>query len=679
MRERIVILAPRGRDAEVIEGVLSRSGTSCAICADLASVGHCLEGEVGAVLVTEEALTGAELDPLLAWCEGQPPWSDLPVIVLATKQAGRRTDRAARVLERLGNVVLLERPINAETLSSAARSAIRARRRQYQTRDLLVQQAATTADLKGLTETLESRVAERTRELESARETLAFALDSAGMGSWDLALVSDTSRRSREHDRIFGYDEGLPTWGREQFMSHVVEEDRPAVATAFERAAATGRLDLDCRIVRDDGALRWIVAKGRVEYGPDGRPMRMAGIVMDTTERRQTEEQLRQAQKMEAIGQLTGGVAHDFNNLLTVIVGGLDMVIRRPEQTERVVRLAQNAMAAARRGEQLTQQLLAFSRRQMLRPQTLNPNRLLIDFETLAQRAAGGAVRLELDLDPAVDPIRIDPAQFEAAVLNLVVNARDAMPDGGVIRIATRNVHRATEEVADSGVAPGPFTVVSVGDTGSGIDEATLARVFEPFFTTKEVGKGSGLGLAQVYGFVRSAGGDVAIDSTVGVGTTVSLYIPRSADAVAQDTSGDPGKVPLRRASLGETVLLVEDDEQVLAMAVESLEELRYRVRVARNAAEALAHLNGPERIDILFSDVMMPGGMNGAQLAVEARRLRPELKVLLTSGYVGEDDAARVVDENLPLLTKPYRRDELARTLRLVLGATPEAKAASA
>ncbi len=672
MQERIVILAPRGRDAEVVEGVLRRADMPSKICPDLADVRECLGSEVGAVLVTEEALVGDDLDSLLAWCEGQPPWSDLPVIVLASKQVIQRSGRAAEILDRLGNVVLLERPINVETLTSAARSALRARRRQYQTRDLLIEQARTTVDLQRLAETLESRVVERTNELESARETLSYALDSAGMGWWDLDIVSDKARRSRRHDRIFGYDERLPAWGREQFIAHVVEEDRPAAAAAFEQAAQDGRLDLECRIARRDGAVRWIVARGRVEYATDGRPVRMAGIVMDATEQRQTEEQLRQAQKMEAIGQLTGGVAHDFNNLLTVIVGGLDMVIRRPEQTERVVRLAQNAMAAARRGEQLTQQLLAFSRRQMLRPQTLNPNRLLLDFAGLAQRAAGEAIRLDLDLDPAVDPIRIDPAQFEAAVLNLVVNARDAMPSGGSIRIASRNVHRGTEEVAEHGLPPGPYVRVSVEDTGSGIDEGTLARVFEPFFTTKEVGKGSGLGLAQVYGFARSAGGDVAIASTPGLGTTVNLDIPRSSDVVTEESAGDAGKGPLRRASHGETVLLVEDDEQVLGMAVESLEELRYRVKVARNAAEALAYLNGPERIDILFSDVVMPGGMNGAQLAVEARRLRPELKVLLTSGYVGELDAARVVDENLPLLTKPYRRDELARTLRLVLGSAP-------
>jgi signal transduction histidine kinase/CheY-like chemotaxis protein len=439
---------------------------------------------------------------------------------------------------------------------------------------------------------------------------------------------------------------------------------------AFKKATESGTLDLDCRIRRSDGAVRWVVVKGRVEYA-EGRPIRMAGIVMDITERRQTEDALRQAQKMEAIGQLTGGIAHDFNNLLTVIVGGLDMMVRRPDQPERVVRLAEAAMTAARRGEQLTQQLLAYSRRQLLHPQTLNPNRILLNFKQLAGRAAGEAIVLEFDLDPAVDPIRIDPAQFESAVLNLIVNARDAMPRGGKIKVATCSMHRGTEAVTGGSLSPGHYVVVSITDEGMGMDSQTLARVFEPFFTTKEVGKGSGLGLAQVYGFARSAGGDVSIDSKVGVGTTVNLYFPRSSDAASEEAQAASSKVPLRRAASGETVLLVEDDEQVLDMAIESLEELHYKVVVAHNAREALDHLKGSERIDILFSDVVMPGGMNGAQLAAEARHLRPGLKVLLTSGYVAEaNDHGLGLD--VPVLNKPYRRDELARTLRVVLGGGP-------
>jgi CheY-like chemotaxis protein len=259
-------------------------------------------------------------------------------------------------------------------------------------------------------------------------------------------------------------------------------------------------------------------------------------------------------------------------------------------------------------------------------------------------------------------------------VLNLVVNARDAMDGddrGSRIAVRSRNVHLDTAAVADRGVPPGAYVEVSVRDLGSGIPPETMARVFEPFFTTKEVGKGTGLGLSQVYGFTRSAGGFVGIETELGVGTTFRLLFPRSADPAGEEIGvAGSSALPLRRAAEGDTVLLVEDDEQVLTMAVESLEELQYKVIVARNAAEALVQLQGVARIDILFSDVVMPGGMNGSQLAVAAQRLRPGLKVLLTSGYVANLDEGQIIGRgDLPVLNKPYRRDELARSLRLVLG----------
>ena len=658
MPERLLILAPHGRDAPVIDQVLRRQGMETQICRDLSILRASLEGDVGGVFVTEEALAGSDLEALLTWCDRQPPWSDLPFVVLATKQAGYRADPASRLLERLGNVVLLERPINAETLVSASRSSIRARRRQYQARKLLEERERAEQELRRLNDILENRVEERARELDKAHEVLEFALDSAGMGSWDLDLVSGLSRRTPQHDHIFGYGEPVQHWGRDTFLAHVLDEDRPLAENALDVAIRTGRFDVECRIRRTDAVTRWIVAKGKVSFSPSGTPVRMTGVVMDTTERRVTEDALHQAQKMEAIGQLTGGVAHDFNNLLTVIVGGLELISQKPEQVGRVLRLSDAALMAAKRGEQLTTQLLAFSRRQTLRPQTVSPNRLLREFETLAHRAVGEACTLRFSLAADVHPIRIDPAQFESAVLNLIVNARDALPDGGDIVVASSNVDE-----------PGGLTqsvAISVSDNGTGIDAHTLERAFEPFFTTKDVGKGSGLGLSQVYGFAREAGGDVKIDTEVGRGTTVTLTLPRSTEMISRDTMLN-ATPPAGAAREGQTVLLVEDDEQVLSMALESLSELDYRVIVARSAKEALAHVGGPERIDVMFSDVVMPGGMNGAQLAVRARQVRPDLKVVLTSGYVGAPSNDTDMDA-FDILNKPYRRHELAEKIRTVL-----------
>ena len=471
---------------------------------------------------------------------------------------------------------------------------------------------------------------------------------------WEIDLQGNTSRRSQRHDAILGHREPVAAWDVETFLGHVVPEDRDAARTTFETAIATGVLDIDCRIVRaDDGATRSVTVRGKVYRDEHGTARSMAGVVMDTTRQREAEERLNQSQKMEAIGQLTGGVAHVFNNLLTIIVGNLDMIVRKPDNPQRVERLASSAMTAARRGAEVTEKLLSFSRRQVVRPETVNPNRLLKDF----------------DLDAVLDPVRLDPGQFESAVLNLAVNARDAMPDGGVLTVKTCNGHLDAAEIPDRpDLRPGAYVLVSVTDTGQGMDAATRTRAFEPFFTTKDVGKGTGLGLSQVYGFVRQAGGHAQIKSEPGGGTSVELYLPRSAEKTTNETRHD-NALPLRRAASGEVVLVVEDEPAVLEMAVESLGELGYRTLTATRASEALERLGGCERVDILFSDVVMPGGMNGVQLSVQARRLRPGLRVLLTSGYTGTALDEHAVPADLPLLSKPYRREELANKLRVVMG----------
>ncbi|HWK48105.1 MAG TPA: MASE4 domain-containing protein [Stellaceae bacterium] len=506
-------------------------------------------------------------------------------------------------------------------------------------------------------------------DLRTARDSLDLALEAAGMGLWDLDLATGAARRSARHDRIFGYTAPCPSWDREALLEHVLPEDRESVEQAFEAAVPSGRLSFERRIRRADGSVRWISMTARVDHDEQGAASRIAGVVMDVTDRRTMEDQLRQSQKMEAVGKLTGGVAHDFNNLLTVITGALELMLRHPEDSQRVARLSDNALKASRRGERLIKQLMAFSRQQVLRPETVNPNKLLLNFDPLVRGAIGEAVKLTLELDPSLDPVQIDPVQFEAVILNLVVNARDAMVGrGGGIVIESRNVLLDEAYTADSPeVVPGPYSLIAVSDTGHGMDTATMARAFDPFFTTKEVGKGSGLGLSQAYGFVKSAGGHIKIYSEVDVGTTVKLYLPKSANSPRIEQTR--AAVPLRRAAYGETVLVVEDDLDVLSIAVLSLNELGYTVISATNARDALEQLGANIRIDILFSDVVMPGGMNGAQLAVEARRVRPDLKVLLTSGYT----AAALANhhgllDDVAVLGKPYGRDDLETKLRLVL-----------
>jgi signal transduction histidine kinase len=376
--------------------------------------------------------------------------------------------------------------------------------------------------------------------------------------------------------------------------------------------------------------------------------------------RDKAETALRQAQKMEAVGQLTGGVAHDFNNLLTVIAGNLDFLENRAGSDGAIRRVVDAAQRAVSRGARLTQQLLAFARRQVLRPEILDLGAAVAECEGLARRAVGEAIEVAIVADPDPCPCRIDPAQFDNAILNLAVNARDAMPKGGRLTISVRNVE--LDDGNDLDAEPGPYILVSVADTGQGIAPELLDRVFEPFFTTKEIGKGTGLGLSQVYGFVRQSDGHVRIESEVGVGTTVMIYLPKAPGAMVEpeelegrDAAPTPGS---------ETILVVEDNPDVLEVTAATLEALGYRVLSARTGPEALAVLERGEAIDLLFTDVVMPQGISGDELAERARQMRPGLKVLLTSGYAG---AMAVAD--LPMLGKPYRQVELANKIRAVLG----------
>jgi signal transduction histidine kinase/CheY-like chemotaxis protein len=381
----------------------------------------------------------------------------------------------------------------------------------------------------------------------------------------------------------------------------------------------------------------------------------------NVTERRAAEDQLRQSQKMEAIGQLSGGVAHDFNNLLTIIMGNSETLLDDLPQGDPNRPMAEVVLRAAERGSELTQRLLAFGRRQPLKPALTDCNGVVNDTAKLLQRTLGERVALKWDANGIAWPIAVDPGQLENALVNLAVNSRDAMPDGGTITIRVDNVAGNDPRIASGDFIPGDYVMIAVADTGRGIAPELQARVFEPFFTTKELGKGTGLGLSSVFGFVKQSGGHVLLHSRCGEGTVVSLFFPRAAGA-CKDVR------PLRAipAARQERVLLVEDDAGVRRTIARMVAGLGYEVSEASNADAALRILDGGESFDLLLTDVVMPGSMSGWELGIEARNRRPELKVLLASGYAEEMAAdGKSVTE---LLRKPFRREDLASMLRRVL-----------
>ena len=445
--------------------------------------------------------------------------------------------------------------------------------------------------------------------------------------------------------------------------SRIHPDDLETVVQAFSGAAQRGHYSCEFRWLCADGEYRRLLDQGVLAPPELGGQGEIIGTLLDVTERRSLEEQLTQARKMESVGQLTGGVAHDFNNLLTVIIGNLDLLARRSSHDERTERQLAAMRYAADRGRSLTRQLLAFSRRQHLSPVTLDVNHLITNFSPLLKQAVGDAVTVELDFTDVQLKAYVDAAQLETALLNLAVNARDAMPQGGRLLIRTRLIDKPPG--VRTSVAGGPWIGIEVADTGVGIPTTAQERIFEPFFTTKDVGKGSGLGLSQVYGFVQQSGGQITVNSAPDKGASFHLFLKLSDRdlSVAPEVQNGEALSPAQGR-----LLVVEDDPQVLAVTVAVLTELGYEVVTAPNAQIAMERLETGEPVDLLFSDVVMPGGCNGVELAKRAREMRPDLKVLLSSGYVGE--AVSRAAESFELIDKPYERATLAQRLAQMLNA---------
>ncbi|QNA91182.1 response regulator [Massilia sp. Dwa41.01b] len=561
MEERVLVFAPRGRDAEVICSVLGPDGFACETASGFdAFVAH-IEAGAGAAIVAEEALDGADLGRLRAWLDGQPPWSDFPFIVLLGKAIGLAANGARERIGELGNVILLERPLNAQTLRSAAASALRARRRQYQARDVLADRERTAASLRQsqealvqLNETLELRIEERTRALAGANDRL---------------------------------------------MNEVIERER-------------------------------------------------------------VQQAMVQLQKMEAIGRLTGGIAHDFNNLLNVVQGSMDLILMMSKD-EIARQRAEVARRACQRGAKLTSQLLAFSRNQTLDLRPIDVGTLFEGVRELVTASLGSSIALHFDAETDCG-VMADANQMEMALLNLAINARDAMPGGGSLAF------HAGAAKAPAGLLPdGNYVRIAVVDSGEGMPPELVARVFEPFFTTKGVGKGTGLGLSQVYGMAQQSGGAARILSEPGRGTTVEIWLPaagcREETALAPVPAVDAAPPPQVR------ILVVEDDDSVRQSVVESLEALGHTVAQAPDGEAGLRMLT-QLRPDLIITDYLMPG-MTGAELVKRAREHLPDVPMIIATGYADMKAIEQVITEDM-LLRKPFALAELATTVERALQKLP-------
>ncbi len=554
---RFLIVAPAGRDAEVIRQLLS--GAEILATVDTSGEALCdavRSGSGGGAVITDDGLSRLDTQALLDAVASQPPWSDFPFVLLVRRGEARMGSKA---IEDVINATVLERPLHPASLISAARAAVRARARQRLAAEHLAERERAETQLRELASTLEQKVEDRTRDLAAANDRLTAEI----------------------------------------------------------------------------------------------------------AERERAEARLVQAQKMEAIGQLTGGVAHDFNNLLTVVVGSLDLALRRCDDPQ-ILRLLRNAIQAAERGASLTAQLLACSRRQRLSPVAIDINRVLEGMGDMLARSIGPHVQVEMDLDNALWPALADPTQLEVMILNLAINARDAMPEGGRLRILTRNVGTVPAFLA-SELQRGEYVQLSVADDGTGMAPEVVSRAFEPFFTTKDHGKGTGLGLAQLYGFAKQSGGAARIESKLGEGTTVSLYLPRSQTDFVEEAAVDSRREKRSNAR----ILLVDDDEEVRCVAAASIEELGYLVVGLGNGEDALRLLD-QESFDLLMTDIAMPG-MTGVELAKHVRSRHPGLPILFSSGYAD----VRSFGENLSdetVLKKPFRIADLAERIDTILDGRKEA-----
>ncbi len=515
-------------------------------------------------------------------------------------------------------------------------------------------------------------ITERHRAIEALRtaeERMRFALESAEIGIWDMDYTTGRLQWSAILEAQYGLPAGTFPGTFEAFLERVYPEDRTPVQETVGRAMKSGAdFTILNRAVWPDGTVRWLTGAGRILVDEHGTPVRGVGISQDVTDRRSLEQQYQQAQKMEAVGRLAGGIAHDFNNLLTTILGYCDLLLAGRDAADQEYADVREIQHAGARAAALTRQLLAFSRKQIIEPTLLDLNAIIDDMRAMLERLIGEDIAVALNLERPLAPVRADRGQVEQVVMNLAVNARDAMPHGGTLTIGTASVELDDDYVRTHiSATPGPYVVLTVTDSGTGMSPDVQARMFEPFFTTKEVGKGTGLGLATVHGIVTRSGGTVGVYSELGHGTTFRVYFPRTeaADAVLEPAA------PPRVQGGTETVLVVEDAEGLRDLAKRLLERQGYTVLVAANADEALRLFEQHASIDVLLTDVVMPG-TSGPELTRQLVERWPGLKVVYMSGYTEEAISHHgVLEPGIVFLQKPFTSDTLARKIRGALDRT--------
>jgi len=678
---RTLVLAPTGRDAALIVTLLGELGVVADICAGVMDLAQQMRRGAGLAIVADEALRAPDLSPLRHYLEGQEAWSDLPVILLTHHGGISAPDPELRgFTELLGNVNFLERPFHPATLASMVRAATRNRHRQYQARDQ------------------NEAILEREDQLQTA-------LKAGRLGSWALeveTLQLQTSDASRRH---FGRLLGAP-FAYDDLLAAIHPEDRDARELALSRAIATGDDFIsEFRNIWPDGSVHWMDVRARALTDADGRVVRLVGVSSDITARKHAELererlvselaaqrtalsnltrtleerveqrtaqlsaetamrekaqlQLLQSQKMESVGQLTGGIAHDFNNLLMAIMGSLEILRKRVPPDPGLRRLVDGAMQGATRGASLTQRMLAFARQQDLKTTSVDLGSLVIGMQELLHRSIGPQIDLRVQVRPDLPAAEVDAHQVELAILNLAINARDAMPDGGSITIDVEQ-----ELIGDGGhnqrLAPGRYLRVRVADTGTGMDEATLAKAIEPFFSTKPAGKGTGLGLSMTHGLALQLGGAFGLSSEVGRGTTATLWLPAAASAAVTFQRAEPQQSANRVAK----ILLVDDDPLVARSTVQMLEDLGHMVTETHSGRRALEVLQSGQPVDVLVTDQAMPG-MTGVELAAVVREKLPDLPILLVTGYA-DLPASKLAP--WPRLAKPFQQAQLQTAIDMLL-----------